>query len=376
MAIRKSLAQIQKDFNAKVNRAGEYWLEKMPASLGNYSQVVEVPGTENMVYARLENGQVIQAFNNVAPNIFDWKVFVGRDKAQPTLLKVTEVRWIYNIRQTVAYVLFHHGQHEYPAPDTVWVRRDQFLPLLVLPGTGLHVTLYGDIIFMLGMSSPIRVPDYPDIDLSAQAVAVGARYVLMEVKSDGTLNFVVGDLSTSLDTLRASGTFPALTHGNFPICFIEFYEGQTSIRRDSTERNIIDLRMFTSNADTDAGEQWHTAAAITTPADADEMGIWVSSVSALRKVTWANIKATLKTYFDTLYSVIGHTHVIFDDSEGNPADVITGSSSDGVSTFAARRDHVHHTDILGHKELLMESGVSSPPVPLENSDGTDWLYES
>lgn len=26
-------------------------------------------------------------------------------------------------------------------------------------------------------------------------------------------------------------------------------------------------------------------------------------------------------------------------------------------------------------ELLMQDGVSSPPVPIENEAGTDWLYE-
>lgn len=26
-------------------------------------------------------------------------------------------------------------------------------------------------------------------------------------------------------------------------------------------------------------------------------------------------------------------------------------------------------------QLLMQDGVSSPPVPLETEDGTDWLYE-
>lgn len=26
-------------------------------------------------------------------------------------------------------------------------------------------------------------------------------------------------------------------------------------------------------------------------------------------------------------------------------------------------------------ELLMQDGISSPPVPLETEDGTDWLYE-
>lgn len=41
----------------------------------------------------------------------------------------------------------------------------------------------------------------------------------------------------------------------------------------------------------------------TTPANADSMVIVDSAASnALKKVTWANIKATLKTYFDTLYA--------------------------------------------------------------------------
>lgn len=48
--------------------------------------------------------------------------------------------------------------------------------------------------------------------------------------------------------------------------------------------------------------------AISTPVDADRIMIVDNSASLSKKLTWANIKATLKTYFDTLYqSTLGYT---------------------------------------------------------------------
>ena len=54
------------------------------------------------------------------------------------------------------------------------------------------------------------------------------------------------------------------------------------------------------------GVQVTNASAKTTPVDADYLPINDSAASNLiKKVTWANIKATLKTYFDTRYASVG-----------------------------------------------------------------------
>lgn len=49
------------------------------------------------------------------------------------------------------------------------------------------------------------------------------------------------------------------------------------------------------------------ATAKTTPVDADTVPLIDSAASnALKKLSWANIKATAKTYFDTLYATLSH----------------------------------------------------------------------
>ena len=72
----------------------------------------------------------------------------------------------------------------------------------------------------------------------------------------------------------------------------------------------------------------HAATGKTTPVDADETALLDSAVSyGLKKLTWANIKATLKTYFDTLYNLYVHPN--------HSGDVT--SSGDGGTTIANKQ---------------------------------------
>jgi hypothetical protein len=51
----------------------------------------------------------------------------------------------------------------------------------------------------------------------------------------------------------------------------------------------------------DIGGTFHGSPSKAIPIDADEVGIWDSITGLLAKVTWTNLKATLKAYFDGVY---------------------------------------------------------------------------
>lgn len=93
--------------------------------------------------------------------------------------------------------------------------------------------------------------------------------------------------------------------------------GSDKIRDASASQDGLMTTAYASKLDgieaaadvTDAGNVGSSingATAKTTPVDADTVPLIDSEASnVLKKVTWANIKATLKTYFDTLYQAAG-----------------------------------------------------------------------
>jgi hypothetical protein len=65
----------------------------------------------------------------------------------------------------------------------------------------------------------------------------------------------------------------------------------------------------------DIGSLIHNAVSKTTPINADELGFWDSVSGLFRKLSFSNLKAVLKTYFDTIYNAIGMYGDMFLDTE-------------------------------------------------------------
>lgn len=81
----------------------------------------------------------------------------------------------------------------------------------------------------------------------------------------------------------------------------------------------------------------HAATSKATPVDADEIPLVDSAASfGLKKLTWANLKATIKTYTDTLYSAVGAyapggTDVAVADGGTGASDAATARTNLGLA---------------------------------------------
>ena len=311
-----AIDKFKKLFDKLTEQRGDQWLERVPAWLGNHAGTVAT-GTAGMIYVRTVEGQVLTVFNNVAPSEYNILVTIGRSKDQPQLWQVISRREVWDVPASSS-VVHHHQQHMFLAPDMVPINRKQILALTVLVADPANfiVRMYGSVVHT---ATGIVKISTQDIDLSSYVVTAGAKFISIETDDDGALTVHEG---TAFDAPEI-GTYadiPVPAAGKYLIAFVLLYDGQSQLSNNDI-RVPFPLGVIAKGSGLQIDE-----AAADTPADGDKFGFWDVVDDALKSITWANIKATLKTYFDAVYSALGHVHDAADVTY-TPADLTDWNGS-------------------------------------------------
>jgi len=188
-------------------------------------------------------------------------------------------------------------------------------------------------------------------DISSKATPADADLILSEdsaasyVKKKSTWTQIKAFLKTYWDTLYHPLTTVGIANDNLVEIddedvadndYAKFTANGLEGRSAAEVRTDISVE---ENADvtdaTNVASSIHGVDGKTTPVDADEVGLIDSAASNVLKVlTWANIKATLKTYFDTLYNNYSLENHASNHTDGTDDIQSATSGQKGLATAA------------------------------------------
>jgi len=110
----------------------------------------------------------------------------------------------------------------------------------------------------------------------------------------------------------------------------------------------------------------HAASSKATPVDADEIGLQDSAASyGLKRLTWANLKATLKTYFDALYQAASSKLTDIAALAVTDGNFIVGNGT----TWVAESGATARTSLGLGTVATLNTGTGSGNVPVLDGSG-------
>jgi hypothetical protein len=204
--------------------------------LGNHLGVVKASDDAD-VYVTLYNGEVIVVKNTKVPNIPKLPVIIG-SMPESTLLQVLHSREVYESTPYPTVPAHAEKTHQWPGYDTLWIQGEQFLPGLVFLKSALVLTLVEFVYFLNGW----RQLKTQDIDMSPYIPTFGAKQILIETDSAGTLSYVEGVVKGSRELLLVSDIPLVSSVTKKPLVAVKVYAGQATILKTRFFTDITDLR--------------------------------------------------------------------------------------------------------------------------------------
>jgi hypothetical protein len=215
----------------------------------------------------------------------------------------------------------------------------------------------------LGVQIGVNVQAY-DANLPTWPATVDATEV-------GYLNGVTSAIQTQIDSKAATSHTHAASDVNSGT-FADARIAQSNVTQHEAAINALNLTNAPAEANADVTDAVNIASSIvgvagkTTPVDADTLPLIDSAASnALKELTWANLKATIKSYYDSVTATL--TNKTIDGDNNTISNLDIGNEVD----WAAIGDVTDRTAFAsGDKILIFEAGVGMRKVDYDDLPGS------